>query len=453
VEALDEHWPFEHLAAGRVSETIAHERDVPGLPGVNRSAPIHVVYLPRAARADPSLAIFPLSDAEALRDRFEGRDRPEDDPRALDRHAQHLAIHGDWAALAWDREAVRHLGEGGITCADRGEDFAIAIDVPRMAEFAAIDAARPPWRAILEALGAEPGKVVAKVDPKTGARSLEFPTGRVGTVAHGWRTARLWAWKQRREVEVELEPADPTLRDLLAAALKAPRHATGAGVPAEALAWAFVHGAPERKALGRALHLLGVPSTDGLFADEDASTAAWALQAYAIANATEGHSWTVVLESLGGPMPRLAPALRALPPLEGSLPLAPGAAPITVSDTRWPGPSPAGTVLHPRVDRPGGLHESHAGQHERLILGMDAERVATRVGSDVAGWRAPMDWPDPANLRELARFGISAQRVFDVLGKLPAPGGLLSVLSGGGIEGDLATDGRILRLRLRVAPR
>src|SRR5262245_26857707 len=88
VEALEEHWPFEILGEGRASEVMAAERDVPGLPGVDRAGPIHVVFLAREARPDPSVVIFRLSDAHAFQDRFEGRDRADDDPRALDRHAQ-----------------------------------------------------------------------------------------------------------------------------------------------------------------------------------------------------------------------------------------------------------------------------------------------------------------------------------------------------------------------------
>src|SRR5262245_55328537 len=71
VAGLDENWPFERPPQGRVSETVAALRNVPGLTGVDREGPIHLVLVPRAARPDPTIAIFPLVDADAFRTRFE----------------------------------------------------------------------------------------------------------------------------------------------------------------------------------------------------------------------------------------------------------------------------------------------------------------------------------------------------------------------------------------------
>jgi hypothetical protein len=193
---LDALWCFGRSADVRPSEDLAERHNLPGLPGVDRSGHVHWVLLPLSGRADPTLLILPVSDAEALEDRFLLRDGPQDPARLLRRHAKHLEQRGDYAALAWDREAARQLGTGGLTLEDRGEDFGLAIDVRGAVELALSQADTPPWRGILEALGAEPSRAAGGTDARTGKRSLVFPFGRAPRVAEAWSSARLWAYAE-----------------------------------------------------------------------------------------------------------------------------------------------------------------------------------------------------------------------------------------------------------------
>lgn len=450
LEALDRHWPFDRPERGRVSEVLGALRNVPGLKGVDRSGPVHWVLLPRGARSDPTLMIFPLSDPAAFRERFEGRDLPEAEARGLERHAQHLEIRGSFAALAWDREAVRHLGEGGVTCEDRGEDFACAIDVPAMAAYVLSDAGRAPWRAVAEALGAEPSKVEGRLDPATGRRNLSYPWGRVPTVGDGWKTARLWAFAQRKTVEVELETRDAALLRLLAEVTQASGDAPDVSAPAESLAMLDVPTAAAGRALGRALHLAGVKGAELLAsAPPPAPPDSGRRLVFALPNASEGHGWTLALWSPCGPLVDLAEALD-LPAPGASRSLAAGAAPITVSDGRWDGLSAAGSVA--RVAAPSGAGPlpcpGGAGGAEVVLLGADAARYGTSL--DALRW-APAALPSVSRARLVARFWLRQDRARELLAGALTEGGLFSVLAGGDLTGELTTDGRVLRLRLHAA--
>ncbi|MDF1700759.1 MAG: hypothetical protein P1V36_06340, partial [Planctomycetota bacterium] len=51
-------------------ELVAQERNVPNLPGVDHTAPIHLLLLPRGRHQDASMAIFKLEDEGAFEDAF-----------------------------------------------------------------------------------------------------------------------------------------------------------------------------------------------------------------------------------------------------------------------------------------------------------------------------------------------------------------------------------------------
>lgn len=436
--ALDRLWFFGRPEEGRPSELLGRQRNVPGLAGVNPTGAIHFVLLPRGGRADNTLAIFPLQDADAFRDAFEGRAEEALGRPRLERNAQELEIHGRFAAVAWDRDIVRRLGEGGLTCEDRGEDLALAVDVPQTAALALLSAGGQPWQPLVLALGAEPARAVMGSDAATGQRKAEFPAGRVPLVASTWRTARLWAYLERRALEAELEPAPASaLARLLEQAAAEPPAPLGAA-PREALAWFEIPGGAARLALTEALRGAGVrlPPLPGI-------GAGGAFSGFALPNLENGRSWTWVLSGQAATLEGLTPLLGPLPAPGAAQDLEAGAAPFTLSDTRGSGPAPKAVLLRADWPPPGG---------PALLLGLDALRHAARLPLlDRAPGPEPA--PEPDGWRLLARLGVSAERAPDLLGGALSPGGLLAVLDGGPLEGEVATDGRRLRVRLRVVPR
>lgn len=436
--ALDRLWFFGRPTDGRPSELLGRQRNVPGLDGVNASGAFHFVLLPRGARTDNTLAIFPLADAGAFRDAFQGRAEEAQGRPRLERNAQELEIHGDFAAVAGDRDVVRRLGEGGLTCEDRGEDLAVAVNVPQTAELALLTAGGQPWQQLVLALGAEPARAVVARDPVTGQRRAEFPAGRVPLVAATWRTARLWAYLNRRALEAELEPAPESAlaRLLEQAALEPPAPLRAA--PKEALAWFEVPGGAARLALAEALRGAGVrlpplPDVGG----------GGTFTAFALPNLEDGRSWTWVLCGEQATLDGLAPLLGPLPAPGAAQEIAAGEAPFTLSDTRGAGVAPKAVLVRASWPGSGG---------PVLLLGLDAARHAARLALLAAP--PPLGpSPEPGGWRLLARLGVSAERAPDLLGGALSPGGLLAVLEGGPLEGDVSTDGRRLRIRLRVLPR
>ncbi|MHC5011671.1 MAG: hypothetical protein ACYTG6_12115, partial [Planctomycetota bacterium] len=184
LESMDEAW-FRPPTAPKPSDLVGPNRNLPGLAGVDRQRPFHLVFLPPGPYLDPTMMIFPVADEDALRARFTDPDYFVSKGHV--RRAQFLAVAGNYAAVSADRAAVRHLGEGGITAADLGEDHAIAAHVPALVRFALLRPHESPWRSVLDALGVDP-TLAPDVDP---GRPVEIPAGRLDRVHAGWKTARM----------------------------------------------------------------------------------------------------------------------------------------------------------------------------------------------------------------------------------------------------------------------
>lgn len=445
VEMLDRLWFLGRPSEGRVSESIGRQRNVPGWDGVNRAGPLHLVLVPQALRPDNTLFVFPLQDADAFRAAFDGLLDDAGRTRRLERQAQHLEVHGDFAGVAWDRGLVRHLGEGGLTCAERGEDLALAVDVPAFATLAVGSARNQPFRGLLEALGAEPHKAVLQVDAATGQRRADVPVGRLPRVAAAYRTARLWVWSDARRLEAQLEPVpEGVLARRLAAAAARPAPVFQ-GAPAEALAWFEVPDRAALAALAEGLADAGVRLPD--LPDLARLPAGAGLRGWMLENAGEGNAWTLAVEAEPEVLAALAPLADGLPAPGTPRRVPAERAPLTRSNLR-------GDLRPPEADLL--LVPAPAADRQVLLLGADALRHAARLalsGPPVA----PSPWPEPEDggepLRVLARFGVSAARAPDLLAEALTAGGLLHALAGGALEGEVATDGRVLRIRVRVAGR
>ena len=430
---LDLLWCFGRDGQARPSEDLAERHNLPGLPGVDRSGFVHWVLLPLSGRADPTLLILPVSDAGALEKRFELRDGPQDPARLLRRHAKHLERRGDYAALAWDLEAARQLGSGGLTLEDRGEDFGLAIDVQGAVELALSQAGAEPWRAILEALGGEPSRVVGGVDAQTGMRSLVFPFGRAPQVAEAWRTARLWAYAQRQEIEIELEPAQEALRALLARAAGGPAGEAHVGMPAGQQAWLYLPSSAAFQATAGILAAAGVALPEQL----PAPSGEGYIEVRALANLNETRALTLEISAAGAHDAAFAALLGPLPGAGESLPLAAGAAPLTLGSTRAGASAPAGQL-------------ARSADGARLYLGADAERLA-RAAALAPGGGPPL-LLDARQGALLAYGGLSAERALSILGPALQTGGLLSALGLGALRVVVTTDGRLVRVRLTHLP-
>lgn len=435
VEGLDALWCFGRQTGVRPSEDLAERHNLPGLAGVDPSGHFHWVLLPRSGRADPTLWIVPVADAGRLRARFELRDGALDASHAYRRHAKQLEIRGSFAALGWDRDVARRLGEGGLTLADRGEDFGLAIDVPGTVALALTQPAVEPWRGILEALGAEPAKAGMSVDRETGLRAIVFPFGRIERVAKAWSTARLWAWSKERRVEIELEPREPGLLRLLS---RVPAAAGGLGAlsagpgPTAPQAWLHVAGPEAFAALVAALAAAGVD----LPAELEAVTGAGALEVRAFANRADPLSWSLEIAAATGYDAALASLLGPLPAPGLSLPLAAGEAPVTVATLRRPHLAPAG-------------HLSRSVDGARVVVGADAEAIAQATPAPRG---EPLDPALPAGQRLLAVGALETERVLSLLGPAVQPGGIFAVLGPGALRVVVATDGARLFVRIERAP-
>jgi hypothetical protein len=425
---LDALWCFGRQPGVRPSEDLADRHNLPGFAGVDPSGAFHWVLLPRSGRADATLLIVPVADAERLRARFELRDGALDASRAYRRHAKQLEIRGSFAALAWDRDVARRLGEGGLTLADRGEDFGLALDVSGALALALTQPAVEPWRGILEALGAEPAKATLGTDRTSGLRAIVFPFGRAERVADAWSTARLWAWSKEQRIEVELEPKSAALRALLARVPPArveqgPALAAGPGArAAEAVVW--IPGREAFAALALALSGAGVDLPEGL----PPAAGDGELYVRAFASPADPDAWTLeVWDPMQAYDAPLGALIGPLPEPGASLPLAAGAAPVTVATTRRPHVSPAGTV-------------SRSATGERLLIGADAQGHAQ---AEAHGAGPEVLEPAPTTGRGvLAVARLNAQRALALLGPALQPGGLFAALGLGELRVLITTDGQ-----------
>ena len=279
--ALDAAW-FRHPDdKGRPSEYESARRNLGGLPGVDPTRPIHLVLLKREQRPDPTMLILPVADADAMRDRFD--DASFFLEKGYIRHAQHLAIRGDWAGVGGDRDAVRRLGSDGITARDLGEDHVIAVDVPELIRYMLAAPSEMPWQRILAALGFAPN-VTGATEEVPGAAVLL--ADRVLRVHDTWRTARLWSWLEAARIRLDLEPAPGTPLAARLASIGPDAASSVPTAPPRAQAWIRIPDGARRAALAWALHGTGIefPSdlatgdlqnTTATASDASPSTAAW----------------------------------------------------------------------------------------------------------------------------------------------------------------------------------
>ena len=426
---------------GRPSEQEAARRNLGGLPGVDPKRPIHLVLLERGQRPDPTLLILLVADADALRARFD--DASFFLEQGYIRHAQHLAIRGDWAGIGGDRDVVRRLGGGGVTARDLGEDNVVAVDVPELIRFMLSAPTAPPWRPILRALGFAPD-VTGATEEVPGAALVR--ADRVLRVHDAWRTARLWSWLEAGRIRLDLEPTPGTRLAERLAAIGPDAPTAVPTAPPRAQAWIRMADGARRAAVARALYDAGIAFPAALAADDDHPLGAWGdpagsgLLAWASPSTGIGYAWTLGLAAPGA-LPPLAPFHPLVPAAEGDAQVEAGVLALTLADLQLDRVAPAGTILRRRV-----------GELDLVALGAAAEETwrrfeawqvraearPTRLGTPEAGWRV------------VATLGLAQVRARTLLGGELKRGGLLTALAGGDIEGRILTDGRTLRLEAQV---
>ncbi len=442
-----------HAGAPSARDRMAQARNVPGLKGVARGRPVLEVWLPLPPLRDETLTILPVADADELRAHFNDVGRIE---KGFLRHAQHLELRGDWAAIGADREAVRRLGEGGLSPAARGADMEIAADLPRLAAFALQRADVAPWSDILAVLGVRTQDARWTQETPSQPARLEIPNAQViGRLLDGWRSASLWAWTAEPRVEIELEPQpDSPLPSFLAAAHQAPAEATLPLAPARSPIALYVTSSMARRALAHVLLHLGVALTaasdlPGAVAELETTLAsaepAGPLLVYAERAQGTGSALNLGFVTSGPRLPDLSPLLGEMPAPGGTREIASGEAPATLGVAN-PGRarSPAGRLLHARVGPPEQPWTVLAmgASPETLIEGLRQEALApaSRTLAGEAGWTV------------LATWHIAQDRVPGLLGAAVEPGGLLQALAGQPLDGDILTDGRVLRIRAHGRP-
>ena len=460
-------------------ELVAQERNVPGLPGVDHTAPVHLVLLPRGRHQDASMAIFKLEDPGAFEDAFLRTDFLE---RGLIRHAQHMHVRGDWAAVGPSRDIARRIGRGDLSCETKGEDYAIAADIPGLVAHAMQVPKQYPWRGILEALGVRPGETRFVRDTKTGETRAVVPGAtRVERIRTAWDRVKLWGWMDAGRIQVDLHPSaeGPVARALATRAerldpkalpidIHTLRDAAPPWAPADAEAWLRVPYDADRALLADVLLACGVRFVaedegvdllGGLGAGvERRSTADMQEQRGVLLWATRGvgtgYAWTLGLAAASGHLPPLK-AFLPLPPAQGgSVPLAEDAAPLTSGDTTVPRKAPAGTVrLAPAVPWTGVDGSGEAGPIDLVTFGPSAEAALEGMKNHLSIASAPPSdprqaWDPGQGFTHVASGFLKVTRARQVLGRALEPGGFLAALAGGHVRAALYTDGSILRLLL-----
>lgn len=460
-------------------ELVAQERNVPGLPGVDHTAPIHLILLPRGRHQDASMAIFALEDADAFERAFRRTDFLE---RGLIRHAQHLHVSGDHAAVGPSRDIVRRIGRGDLTCEDLGEDYAIAAEIPGLVEYAMTAAKQYPWRGILEALGVQVARTTfVQVEGSTATRAVIPGAERVERIRKAWDRVKLWGWMDEGRIRVDLHPsAGGTVAEALALRaerltakplaidittlqrFESPPHA-----PADAEAWLRIPYDADRALLAETLLACGVRFVEegedgidllgGLAAGEMQRTIGFddlaerGVLLWATTGVGTGYAWTLGMASASGHLPPLK-AFLPMPAGDAmSRDLPEGAAPLTKGDARTERPTPQGTLeLAPLVPWP------EAGEDATVDIvtfgpGADAAMVGMKNHLSVAS-TPPRDareaWDPGDDMQPVASFFLKSTRAPQVLGKAIEPGGFLAALARGHIRGALYTDGSMFRLLL-----
>jgi len=436
-------------------EVLGLERNNVGLVGVDHEAWVHLILMPRTLGLDSTMAVFRLKDKDAFEREFMRTDFLE---RGLIRHAQHLTIQGDYAAVGPNRDATRRLGTGGITCADLGEDWSMAAHIPALVDHSVLLARQYPWRDILIALGIDVDSAGLRRDPRDGSLQMFLPGDRrLQRVHDSWKTIRLWAWHNEKKLRVDLEPTPGSdLVDALGALPTAvevthedesnPR--TAPLPPPDAQAWIHMPWGVHRAALARLLLACGVhflEEQDGAdpLGGLGATTPRGGLLAWAERGVGTGYAMTV---GVAGEVPDLGPFLPLPAAGASSAPLPAGAAPLSVGDTTTEREVPPGTV-----------ERRKAGGVDVLTFGPSAKEAAEGyVSAAAAGTPAFPKFADPwpateAAARPVARFFLNERRAEKVLGRALQPGGFLAMLRGGDIHGKVELVDGVVRLSAWVA--
>jgi hypothetical protein len=359
------------------------------------------------------------------------------------RRAQHLEIRGSYAAVAWDREAVRHLGTAGLAIEDRGEDHALVADVPGTLRHALMAPTEVPWRDLLAGLGYAGDRPVVVQDGDRPA-GIGIPAGRVFRVMEAWSTLRAWFFGKDARLTVELEArpgGEARLREALARAVAAPEADwRPTGLPPRAKAWLWVPTGEARDALGAALFGAGVALPGPAPGAPSPAGPAGGLLAWAEIVPSAPHAWTLGFAAPAGALPDLAPWAPGWPGGDEGLPVPAGAAAVTVYDPAANRPVPASRAVLRR-----------AGELDLAAFGPEADAVAS--GGLPLGGMADVPAAPAPGLRLLALLRLDEPRARKLLGRELDERGLFAVLSGGEIAGAVWTDGVRVRVDLqRLGP-
>ena len=419
--------------AAPASASLGAEINLPGLPGIDRHRPLLEITLDPSRRADPRFHVLPVENADLVRKTFA-------DPNLPERHARHVAVHGAWAAAGWDASVVKRAGRGsGLFPADRGEDWCVSADWPRFVESNLL----PQYvrgetvAGVLKALGVDPQSI--RVTPAGAGALIDVPgADRVLLVWHRWQRVTLYGWGD--QIRAELLPAEGSA--LSNALREAGPESPVALFPEDgAEATLALAGASGRRVLALALRDAGLAWPDAVAKDGFAALhldVPGSLYLWSEAVPGDASSWPVGIAGKKGALPDLeAFGLPAVAP-GLSAPLPPGAAPLIAP---YGAAAPAGKVAR-RAAPSGDVHV--------VALGIGAETTAERAAASPALDAVAQEPAGNASEgRVVARFRLSRAAAQRLLGKALATSGLLAPLSGGDIEGTLATDGVRLILEAR----
>ena len=409
------------------------------LPGIDRRRPLLEILLDPGTRPDPRYVVLPVERHGPLLERHR-------DPDLAERHASHLAIHGDWAACSWDLGAVTHAGVGNGPVPDApGALWSVTADWPRFVDFLLLptQASLEPQASILAGLGFKPSTAAVPLDAPEGGVTLAVEAGRVPFVRDAWSRVTVHAFPDRVRAELVPSAASDLPKALAAAfaAADAPWRVE-TNLPGEASL--VMHGAAARRVTALALWYAGLRwpqavGQDGMAALRLDGAGPLAL----LASMDDGPfpTWALALVGPSTAQPDLAAFGLPPPPPTGSAPLAAGAAPLLAP---YGGESALGAVAR----RPAG---TAAAGNDVVALGRGAPAVADRLAGILTARRD--DMARKGAEVELASFRMSLYTAQRLLVTATATRGLLATLVGSDLEGTLATDGTRLILEVRRAGR
>lgn len=411
--------------------------NVPDLPGVDRHRPLLEAILDPGSRPDPRYVVLPVESRGALLARYRDPDLPE-------RHARHLAVHGDWAASAWDLAAVTHAGTGDGPVPDApGALWSVTADWPKFVDFVLqpTQASLEPQASILAGLGFRPSSAAWLDEAEHGGAALTVEAGRVPFVRDAWSRVTIHAFPDRVRAELVPSPASDLPKALSAAfaAAEAPWR-VDSSLPVEA--GLVMHGPAARRVTALCLWYAGLRWPPAVLAEVMGALrldGAGPLALLASMDDGPFPTWALALVGPATAQPDLAAFGLPTPPATGSSPLLVGAVPLLAP---YGGESPAGAV----AVRPAGVGAPGSAV---VAVGRGADAVADRLAGVLTAHRG--DAPVPGAEVELASFRMSLYTAQRLLVTATGTRGLLATLVGSDLEGTLATDGTRVILELRKA--